>query len=108
MLLVGKEFTGNLSFTETPLPLSSCRLANITASSLSLTCQRPDVDAAGTTIYRAEVCVGEGEVGGGGIVFSRKKFVWTNASFLSLYMLKAVGNHCLKLHSSSKDADFIF
>ncbi|KAK4286791.1 hypothetical protein Pmani_040120, partial [Petrolisthes manimaculis] len=41
--------------TETPLPLSSCRLANITASSLSLTCQRPDVAAAGTTLYRAEV-----------------------------------------------------
>ena len=40
---------------ETPLPLSSCRLANITASSLSLTCQRPDVDAIGTTHYRAEV-----------------------------------------------------
>ncbi|KAK8735158.1 hypothetical protein OTU49_005530 [Cherax quadricarinatus] len=38
-----------------PLPLSSCRLANITASSLSLTCQRPDVAAAGTTLYRAEV-----------------------------------------------------
>lgn len=41
--------------TEAPLPLSSCRLANITASSLSLTCQRPDVAAAGTTLYRAEV-----------------------------------------------------
>lgn len=35
--------------------MSSCRLANITASSLSLTCQRPDVAAAGTTLYRAEV-----------------------------------------------------
>ncbi|XP_069181042.1 kin of IRRE-like protein 2 isoform X2 [Procambarus clarkii] len=38
-----------------PLPLSSCRLANITDSSLSLSCQRPDVAAAGTTLYRAEV-----------------------------------------------------
>ncbi|XP_042202987.1 neural cell adhesion molecule 1-A-like [Homarus americanus] len=38
-----------------PLPLSSCRLANITASSLSLTCQRPHTSAAGTTLYRAEV-----------------------------------------------------
>ncbi|XP_042874392.1 hemicentin-1-like [Penaeus japonicus] len=38
-----------------PLPLSSCRLANITASSLSLTCQRPNVATAGTTLYRAEV-----------------------------------------------------
>ncbi|KAK3870024.1 hypothetical protein Pcinc_024703 [Petrolisthes cinctipes] len=37
------------------MPLSSCRLANITASSLSLTCQRPDTPAAGTTHYRAEV-----------------------------------------------------
>ncbi|XP_050734666.1 neural cell adhesion molecule 1-like [Eriocheir sinensis] len=40
---------------KTPLPLSSCRLANITASSLSLTCQRPDLNAADTTLYRAEV-----------------------------------------------------
>ncbi|ROT78550.1 hypothetical protein C7M84_002726 [Penaeus vannamei] len=40
---------------EMPLPLSSCRLANITASSLSLTCQRPNVATAGTTLYRAEV-----------------------------------------------------
>ncbi|CAL4125964.1 unnamed protein product [Meganyctiphanes norvegica] len=38
-----------------PAPLSSCRLANITASSLSLTCQRPDSPALGTTFYRAEV-----------------------------------------------------
>ncbi|KAK7067960.1 hypothetical protein SK128_021896, partial [Halocaridina rubra] len=39
-----------------PLPLSSCRLANITASSLSLTCQTPHVPTPGaTTLYRAEV-----------------------------------------------------
>ncbi|KAK8374603.1 hypothetical protein O3P69_019813 [Scylla paramamosain] len=45
----------SVKVAKTPLPLSSCRLANITASSLSLTCQRPDVDAAGTIHYRAEV-----------------------------------------------------
>ncbi|XP_071530298.1 uncharacterized protein [Panulirus ornatus] len=45
----------SVKVAQTPLPLSSCRLANITASSLSLTCQRPDVAAAGTTLYRAEV-----------------------------------------------------
>nr|XP_053643303.1 B-cell receptor CD22-like [Cherax quadricarinatus] len=37
-----------------PLPLSSCGLANITASSLSLTCQRPHTPAFGTALYRAE------------------------------------------------------
>ncbi|XP_071552914.1 uncharacterized protein [Panulirus ornatus] len=43
--------------TETPLPLSSCRLANITASWLSLTChQRPErYRSPGTILYRAEV-----------------------------------------------------
>ncbi|XP_042241657.1 sialoadhesin-like [Homarus americanus] len=45
----------SVKVAQTPLPLSSCRLANITASSLSLTCQRPDVTAAGMTLYRAEV-----------------------------------------------------
>ncbi|XP_071530325.1 B-cell receptor CD22-like isoform X2 [Panulirus ornatus] len=45
----------SVKVAKTPLPLSSCRLANITASSLSLTCQRPDVAAVGTTLYRAEV-----------------------------------------------------
>ncbi|KAK3855222.1 hypothetical protein Pcinc_038362, partial [Petrolisthes cinctipes] len=45
----------SVKVAKAPLPLSSCRLANITASSLSLTCQRPDVAAAGTTLYRAEV-----------------------------------------------------
>ncbi|XP_071512282.1 uncharacterized protein [Panulirus ornatus] len=38
-----------------PLPLSFCRLANITASSLSLTCQRPAVATDVATLYRAEV-----------------------------------------------------
>ncbi|XP_076065317.1 neural cell adhesion molecule 2-like [Oratosquilla oratoria] len=38
-----------------PAPLSSCRLANITATSLSLTCERPTAPTAGTTLYRAEV-----------------------------------------------------
>ncbi|XP_050734369.1 neural cell adhesion molecule 2-like isoform X2 [Eriocheir sinensis] len=55
---MGKQKTPcgfSVKVAQTPLPLSSCRLANITASSLSLTCQRPDVDAAGTTVYRAEV-----------------------------------------------------
>ncbi|XP_045127165.1 hemicentin-1-like [Portunus trituberculatus] len=55
---MGKQTTPcgfSVKVAQTPLPLSSCRLANITASSLSLTCQRPDVDAVGTTHYRAEV-----------------------------------------------------
>ncbi|CAL4075711.1 unnamed protein product [Meganyctiphanes norvegica] len=39
-----------------PAPLSSCRLANITTSSLSLTCQRPDTPKPPEiTLYRAEV-----------------------------------------------------
>ncbi|XP_045127235.1 hemicentin-1-like isoform X2 [Portunus trituberculatus] len=50
-----KPCTFSVKVAKTPLPLSSCRLANITASSLSLTCQRPDTPAAGTTLYRAEV-----------------------------------------------------
>ncbi|XP_042237410.1 uncharacterized protein LOC121876399 [Homarus americanus] len=45
----------SIKVAEMPLPLSSCRLANITASSLSLTCQRPDTVTTGTTLYRAEV-----------------------------------------------------
>ncbi|XP_063590263.1 hemicentin-2-like [Penaeus indicus] len=45
----------SIKVAEMPLPLSSCRLANITASSLSLTCQRPHVTTTGTTLYRAEV-----------------------------------------------------
>ncbi|XP_037787419.1 hemicentin-1-like [Penaeus monodon] len=45
----------SVKVAQMPLPLSSCRLANITASSLSLTCQRPNVATAGTTLYRAEV-----------------------------------------------------
>ncbi|CAL4119919.1 unnamed protein product [Meganyctiphanes norvegica] len=39
-----------------PAPLSSCRLANITASSLSLKCERwPHAPDLGSTLYRAEV-----------------------------------------------------
>ncbi|KAK7076043.1 hypothetical protein SK128_001099 [Halocaridina rubra] len=45
----------SVKVAQTPLPLSSCRLANITASSLSLSCQRPQTPIAGTTLYRAEV-----------------------------------------------------
>ncbi|XP_068241323.1 B-cell receptor CD22-like [Palaemon carinicauda] len=45
----------SVKVAQMPMPLSSCRLANITASSLSLTCQKPTVASAGTTLYRAEV-----------------------------------------------------
>lgn len=41
--------------TETPRPLSGCGIVHITASSLSLACQRPETAAAFTTLYRAEV-----------------------------------------------------
>ena len=45
-----------LKISAMPAPLSSCRLANITASSLKLTCERPEPSsAASTTLYRAEV-----------------------------------------------------
>ncbi|KAF2352994.1 CD80-like immunoglobulin C2-set [Trinorchestia longiramus] len=40
---------------QTPAPVSSCRLANITASSVSLTCVRPPHPQPGTTQYFAEV-----------------------------------------------------
>ncbi|XP_050695529.1 hemicentin-1-like isoform X2 [Eriocheir sinensis] len=46
----------SIKVAEMPLPLSSCGLANITASSLSLTCQRPPLASPGSsTLYRAEV-----------------------------------------------------
>ncbi|CAL4065684.1 unnamed protein product, partial [Meganyctiphanes norvegica] len=45
----------SVKLAKMPAPLSSCRLANITASSLSLTCERPDTPVIGTTMYRAEV-----------------------------------------------------
>ncbi|XP_045127549.1 uncharacterized protein LOC123514035 isoform X2 [Portunus trituberculatus] len=46
----------SIKVAEMPLPLSSCGLANITASSLSLTCQRPPLAVPGSsTVYRAEV-----------------------------------------------------
>ncbi|XP_018018604.1 hemicentin-2 [Hyalella azteca] len=40
---------------KTPAPLSSCRLANITASSLSLTCEHPDLPTETAIAYTAQV-----------------------------------------------------
>ncbi|KAK8391237.1 hypothetical protein O3P69_017125 [Scylla paramamosain] len=60
----------SIKVAEMPLPLSSCGLANITASSLSLTCQRPPLAVPGSsTVYRAEsrhrmVGVGRGGIAG--------------------------------------------
>ncbi|XP_047741440.1 uncharacterized protein LOC125179490, partial [Hyalella azteca] len=45
-----------------PPPLSSCRLLNITSSSLSVTCDKPDTSVAGASIYRAEVYLESGEL----------------------------------------------
>ncbi|RXG53018.1 hypothetical protein Avbf_12845 [Armadillidium vulgare] len=43
-----------------PAPLSACRLANITASSLSLTCDQPTKLIFGPISYRAEVYLENG------------------------------------------------
>ncbi|CAL4173722.1 unnamed protein product, partial [Meganyctiphanes norvegica] len=45
-----------------PAPLSSCRLANITASSLSVTCLRPPSMETGTVAYWAEVYFENGTI----------------------------------------------
>ncbi|CAL4082518.1 unnamed protein product, partial [Meganyctiphanes norvegica] len=55
-----RECKFSVKVAQMPAPLSSCRLVNITASSLSLTCQRPNSPAAGTTLYRAEVYLENG------------------------------------------------